>query len=444
MSPDKTRRRVTSRYNIVIETEDGGYTVYNSKTGAITHFDADERRTVTEILHTGKRLHDEIYNALAAQGHLVFSDTDEYASVLNKRQIGVKDRNRLDVIVLPTMTCNFDCAYCYEKKRNEFMDADTTERIGKFLEQRIHDFRLTLLHWFGGEPLLHTEPILEITARAVAAGKRSGMRVVPQMTTNGYLLDKNCLCSLIDTGIKDFQVTLDGHRETHDRMRPLLNGASTYDRIIENCRALLDFTDTQLSLRVNFNADNYTNVDALLREFDPAVRSRIRFVLEPIFGEKEISARGTMPSDTIIGFMRGIYVDAAKMGYGTTAAAVNLIPAKLVYCYAERENQYIFSPKGDVFKCSVQDFLPNDREGRIEQDGNVVWEEGYERWMSMGESFAPVCRDCVYLPLCMGGCRNLQRRLSNGAACSLVATNAARVLQMIDGHGLEEYIAALH
>ena len=37
-------------------------------------------------------------------------------------------------------------------------------------------------------------------------------------------------------GLNGIKITLDGDRDTHNRMRPLRGGQGTFDRIIENIR----------------------------------------------------------------------------------------------------------------------------------------------------------------------------------------------------------------
>ena len=182
-----------------------------------------------------------------------------------------------------------------------------------------------------------------------------------------------------------------------------------------------------ISLRVNFNAGNHKGITQVLDEFEPRIRRRIRFVLEPIFGSGD-SANATMNSGQRMSFMRDAYFLAEKMGYETSAADIQIVPSKTVYCYAEKESQLVVSPLGFVFKCSVQEFEPENRMGEIDENGGIVFNEKYREWMSLGESFAKVCKKCLYLPLCMGGCRNLQQKLKAGEECTLSGTNAAQVL----------------
>ena len=56
------------------------------------------------------------------------------------------------------------------------------------------------------------------------------------------------------------KITLDGDRDTHNRMRPLRGGQGTFDRIVENIRAVAD----RVAVAIGGNFDEAT-VDATRR-----------------------------------------------------------------------------------------------------------------------------------------------------------------------------------
>jgi radical SAM protein with 4Fe4S-binding SPASM domain len=87
---------------------------------------------------------------------------------------------------------------------------------------------------------------------------------------------------------------------------------------------------------------------------------------------------------------------------------------------------------GDVFKCGVSHFEPCDRVGRIDPGGRLVRDEkAWGRFVST-DLFEPVCEECVYLPLCMGGCRAARLKAGEtGSFCTLIPTNTAYVLQQV-------------
>ena len=322
------------------------------------------------------------------------------------------------------------------------MSDEVAKKVIKLLEAEIPSAKLALLHWFGGEPLLTPNIVADITYQAFQIARRDGVKLVPQMTTNGYLLHGDRLRNLLDVGILDYQITVDGNRNSHNKMRVASNGAGTYDVIINNCRALLENPKTSLTFRINFNHRNIESISDVLDEFLPETRKRIRLVLEPIFGDDSVSATANLDPEYISAFLDSIYAKSVEMGYGSSAADVNFIPEKLVYCYAERKRQFIIGPSGDVFKCAAMDFKHENRLGELTDEGIVAWDDKFKNWMDQGESFKPVCDRCVYLPLCMGGCRSSQFA-NDGETCSLIATNASRILQIISRRNLKEKIASV-
>lgn len=111
-----------------------------------------------------------------------------------------------------------------------------------------------------------------------------------------------------------------------------------------------------------------------------------------------------------------------------------------MYCYAERENQVLINCNGDVFKCSVGTFRSEDRLGRLMPGGAIEREPRWHQWMALPE-FDGACESCVYLPMCMGGCRKMRFEGNGvGSNCGLVASNAAYALKQIALHGLGDVV----
>ena len=54
------------------------------------------------------------------------------------------------------------------------------------------------------------------------------------MTTNGFFLDKTMFDMLYKLKIYNYQITIDGEKEHHDKYRVTHNGKGTYDVIMSN------------------------------------------------------------------------------------------------------------------------------------------------------------------------------------------------------------------
>ena len=95
-----------------------------------------------------------------------------------------------------------------------------------------------VLTFFGGEPLLNLPVMYHLAERHVARhAARAACELFVNIITNGLLLTRGGRRSLLPFGLNGVKITLDGDRDTHNRMRPLRGGQGTFDRIVENIRA---------------------------------------------------------------------------------------------------------------------------------------------------------------------------------------------------------------
>ena len=148
-----------------------------------------------------------------------------------------KDSRTLRLIILTHGNCNFRCLYCYEKFENIGMNQKTMNSIFDFAEEKIKsgNFENFLVSLFGGEPLLGYKTIQYLSPKFQLLASQYGLNYNSDMTTNGYLLDNRKAQKLItDYKCTNFQITLDGTAESHDKQRVLQNGSSSFERIYKN------------------------------------------------------------------------------------------------------------------------------------------------------------------------------------------------------------------
>ncbi|RLB67707.1 MAG: hypothetical protein DRH04_07655, partial [Deltaproteobacteria bacterium] len=337
-----------SQYNIFVEQSETGETIlYNSLYGSLSLWEPSEIGAVKHVLANVAKSESEYAVTMATlidQKNIIEDSVDEIAIIKKRKSMGIKDGNRLDVIIMPTLDCNFACVYCYENHRPGVMSEPMETAIKKWLAVQIPKYKVVMLHWFGGEPLMGFQRIISITRFAADMAAKSGSSLVTHMTTNGYLLNKKRIRELIDAGIHDYQITVDGTPDIHDRMRMLKNGKGTFDRLFHNINNLAR-ADRRLkiSLRVNFNHDNLHTIPRLLEMFPDDVRAQLRIVYEPIFGSCSLSAADNLPAIEISEAMVDYYKLAERLGYDVVLGQAGIYTGRLVYCYAERENQFIIN-----------------------------------------------------------------------------------------------------
>ena len=98
---------------------------------------------------------------------------DMYSPVSIKQSLS---SSSCELIILPTEKCNFRCTYCYEDFAIGKMKIETVEAIKKFISARAPSLKFLTLSWFGGEPLLARDVIINIAKHAYGQSKNTASR----------------------------------------------------------------------------------------------------------------------------------------------------------------------------------------------------------------------------------------------------------------------------
>jgi uncharacterized protein len=138
----------------------------------------------------------------------------------------------MDVALVLTHDCNLGCSYCYAGEK--FRKLMSREVMLRALDLAFEDSEEIQLSFFGGEPLLEWDLLVEATREAKKRG-----RIRPTVTTNGTLLDEEKLKFLMDEGFF-IGLSIDGIQEAHDATRPTRGGKSSFDKVARALRLLVD------------------------------------------------------------------------------------------------------------------------------------------------------------------------------------------------------------
>ncbi len=126
-----------------------------------------------------------------------------------------------------TWACDLRCAHCLvDGGPNELRELDAAEALD--LVDRIADLGASALTLSGGEPLLRPD-WADVAARATGRG------LVFRLSTNGNLLRDDAVAHLEGIGAQRVVMSLDGLRDTHDRIRRPAHGGSRspFDRVMK-------------------------------------------------------------------------------------------------------------------------------------------------------------------------------------------------------------------
>ncbi|ASQ90488.1 hypothetical protein CHL67_05730 [Prosthecochloris sp. GSB1] len=332
-----------------------------------------------------------------------------------ERQRG--NRGHLGLTIAPTLDCNFACSYCYERSEPFTMSSETVERVAVHVARELASGRFRSMHvtWYGGEPLLPEsfDVVVSLSERMLSSCGLYDVSYSANIITNGYLLDRMTARRLVDNRVALAQITLDGPPELHDRTRTLKNGSGTFGRIMSNIRSARDLL--RFSIRMNVNAGNADAVLALKRvlreEGMLADAGRTAFYLSPVRSYTASCQGGECLTDS--SFYR-LQLELLARGINEDGfTVVEEYPAlKESVCTAIGSDSFVIGPSGELYKCWLD-------LGRKERSVGALGSDGPElnRRMARWTEFSPSssgCRDCSMLPLCMGGCPELNLRSRDG------------------------------
>lgn len=253
--------------------------------------------------------------------------------------------------------------------------------------------------FFGGEPLIGYEnPVKPIIDYAVSICDKLEKHLSISFTSNAGLINQRITNHISGLKVKPhFQVTLDGSRDYHNKVRFWKNGKGSYDTILENVQKLLE-VGSEILLRVNFTKENYKSCDEILidilglnlNKYD-SLSLIFRQVWQDIDQDPQTDEE---MAETVNKFREeGFRVEAPLD-----------LSHRSFSCYEDRTNQALVNYNGDVFKCTARDFETGKRLGFLNESGEIVWEAETLQARVCRKYTKQICQKCRIFPLCGGGC----------------------------------------
>ena len=301
---------------------------------------------------------------------------------------------RLHLILFPTETCNFNCVYCYERHYNAHMKSEVIEGIKNLISNRVRRGleRLTLV-FFGGEPLLKMDVLLQLAEHAKRLSEASSLDFRGSVVTNGYLLARGVARKLIEYNIRSFQVTLDGPPHVHDSRRMLIGGRGTFEVIWANLNSLKEIEeDFRVLMRFNVDDSNYEDVKSflseVLRHFGDDARFELTFY--PLRDWRDFKKE---PDPSLRRRVYQLSLHAKSLGIKLNPG-YKLVPMGMV-CYAGLPNSFVIRADGTIQKCTVALYDELNNVGKLEPDGKLqLYEERLSQWLNLNALNFIKCRAC--------------------------------------------------
>ena len=192
------------------------------------------------------------------------------------------------LMILPTYQCNLRCWYCTQDHENLFLTSKTIERIKSLIKKRLSKKGINhfLLTWFGGEPLMSYDHLLDLTIFSRDLAQSLGKTFDCSITTNGTLLTDSRIKELREAGVTHYQITIDGTPEEHDSIK-ILRGASAFKTTMSNINQIAQHIHT--TLRFNYTKENLkpdSIIDGINQYISEEAKSNIRFSIQKVWQEE--------------------------------------------------------------------------------------------------------------------------------------------------------------
>ena len=309
--------------------------------------------------------------------------------------------------------CNLRCGYCFAGTgafghERSLMAPEVACRAIDFLIENGGSRKNAEIDFFGGEPLLNLETVKTAVAHIRQREAETGKHFNLTLTTNTILLTDETLDFLNKENIQ-LILSIDGRREVHDRMRPFVDGAGSYDTVVAQMRRVVESRQGQNY----FARGTYTayNADFAADVLDLADQGFRRLSVEPVVGK---GAPYELTEDHLPELYRQYdllaqeYLRRKAAGCGFEFFHFNVdlqngpcLVKRLSGCGAGHE-YFAVTPDGDLFPC--HQFVGRD-EFKL---GNVF--TGIER-REVCDEFRQAhvltkeeCRSCWARFYCSGGC----------------------------------------
>lgn len=335
-----------------------------------------------------------LYNTLVEHGFVINEDFDELSYIEFEKKKTKFDNSLYHIVVNPTLDCNLSCWYCYEKKQeNSAIHSDVIEGIKKniIVHNERSPFRVLKLSFFGGEPFLQFDAIKNLTDFASDFCKKNKKSFILDFTTNGSLIKRSQLETISHFPCV-FQITLDGNRKQHNKIKFTKDRKlDTYQFTVNNIKKILEIIDNCfVAVRINFDAQTLNNFDDILEDIKDLDRKRVKIILKRIWQVNDNVINKEILLDTI----QKLFDNNFIVDYYTQGGL----------CFAEMLNEAVVNYDGKVFKCTtIDEFDEHNSYGYLDTEtGKIIWNKkistiGYDLTKDK-------CKKCKLYPSCLGPC----------------------------------------
>ena len=383
-----------SKYNYYITENEKGI-IFNGRTKKFFVTSLKTKSMYETILHSPNDFvpkYEKFLNKMKVEGFVLDDGDDEYKLVMDDyKKSMLPDTYRL--MILPTFKCNLSCWYCIQEHTGGNMSDDTVIKVKKHIRKYLveNNIKTFQISWFGGEPLVMYNTVYDISTYSKQVCNELGVEFWCDITTNSLLLNKERLKQLNECNVKPFQITIDGTREEHNKVKHVPH-KDTFTMDLNNIKDILDIMpDCYVTLRINYS-NKMKNPPQIIDEVSEILtddyRQRLTINIQKVWQEYNEKS-DEQPFENLAQYSKNKGFNTSVVRHGK--------------CYVDNKHFNTILPDGRVDIC--------DHEGRdvigrafLTEDGDIKWEEKLKCFQYSIINENVVCNKCKHMPLCGGLC----------------------------------------
>lgn len=352
-----------------------------------------------------------VMEQLVSGHYLVPEGYDEHQQVVNLRTVlrrlyNAKPRSITHYTILPTTACNARCYYCFEQgAKTATMTEIVANDVVDFISQNCGEKKEVYISWFGGEPLVAHHRIDQISRGL----KEKGVTYSSMIITNGLLFDDEMVNRAKALwNVTGVQITVDGAEANTNRIKAFQDSTDNpYQRVLDNIGILLK-KEIDVTLRMNFDIDNYKDFNLLLEEIEQRYHHnpRLSVSAHPVLGEYPNTDGIVHHGDLDWLSKMNCELNRMSRDAGLTNTVYHLPCLEFRGCSADRDVSISIRPNGTLCCCMEQ--LGDDqsvgdlRTGITDETLDQSWKEVADYEQCQGCALFP---KCVIMARCSGGGR---------------------------------------
>lgn len=400
---------VISRYCYFFTTDNGINLGYCSRTNSFIEVSEPVFKHLQEVCKGKSRLNvssidEDSLKILTSQGFIGNEGDDDdfvYESQFITQSVQ-HNKSNLNLVLVPTLNCNFSCPYCFETGKNaKYMTPEVVEDLVTFINNNEGKSNIDIT-WYGGEPLMSLKIINTILDKLFIED-RSALRN-HSIITNGYLFNNEAITLFQKYPLNSIQITFDGKKERHNQMRALKGSCKpTFDVIVSNLRKItMNLPTTKIYIRVNIDKTNQEDYVILKRFIESEIpNSNITVYPGIIRLENDTRTNLIEPSFSRWETAELLY---SLLAEGTLEGAIYPVVQKAKTCCAMCVNSFIIGPEGEIYKCWNDVSDESKIVGYID-NAKILNPRIYFRYHTACAWYnESKCKNCFFLPICNGKC----------------------------------------